>query len=78
MTSKYQALVLVCSHDFGKSWERKGQILTVGVKPSTPAWAGIGGFDVVWDWQRSRWFMVASHMRGAVSYDKTATAGSWR
>ena len=41
-------------------------------------WSGIGDFDVVWDWQHSRWFMLTSHMRGAVSYDKTATAASWR
>ena len=69
---------LVCSQDFGKSWKRRGQILTEGVKPRTPARVGIGGSDVVWDWQQSRWFLVASKMRGAVSYDKTATPDSWR
>ena len=30
-------------------------MLTVGQKPTTPTWAGIGDFDVVWDWQQSRW-----------------------
>ena len=44
-----------CSSDYGKTWTRKGQMLTVGLKPTTPTWAGIGDFDVVWDWQQSRW-----------------------
>ena len=33
---------------------------------------------MVWDWQKSRWFMLTSHMRGAVSYHKTAAAASWK
>ena len=69
---------IVCSSDCGESWTRKDQILTVGTKPAEPAWAGIGDFDVVWDWQEKRWFMLASKMRGAVSYDKSATAASWK
>ena len=51
--------------------------MTDGSKPYTPTWAGIGDFDVVWDWQNSRWFMVASKMRAAISYDKSASAESW-
>ena len=43
-----------CSSDYGRSWTRKGRMLTVGQKPTTPTWAGIGDFDVVWDWQQSR------------------------
>ena len=70
--------VSVCSINFGSSWTGKGQILTVGTKPTSPAWSGIGDFDVVWDWQQERWFMVTSHLRGAVSYHKGATAQSWR
>ena len=66
------------SFDFGKKWESKGQILTVGPMKNNERWSGIGDFDVVWDWQRSRWFLVASHMRGAVSYDKSAKAASWK
>ena len=62
----------------GSSWERKNQILTVGTKPETPAWFGFGDFDVVWDWQEKRWFLWASKMRGAVSYDKSAAPESWR
>lgn len=45
---------LVCSEDLGNSWTRRGQILTVGSRPVTPAWAGIGDFDIVWDWQHER------------------------
>ena len=56
----------------------KGRILTVGHKPDTPAWRGIGDFDVVWDWQQSRWFMMTSKMRGAVSNHKSAAAQTWR
>ena len=62
----------------GSSWTRKHQILTVGEKPSVPTKGGIGNFDVVWDWQEKRWFMIASKMRGAVSYDKSGQASSWR
>ena len=68
----------VCSEDLGRSWIRHGQILTVGTRPVTPAWAGIGDFDIVWDWQHERWFLLASHLRGAVSYDRSATGASWR
>ena len=50
----------------------------MGSKPAVPAWAGIGDFDVVWDWQQERWFLLASHMRPAASSDRTAGAGSWR
>ena len=68
----------MCSNDFGSSWTSKGQILTVGTKPNVPDWSGIGDFDVVWDWQYDRWFMVTSHMRGAVSYHRGAAGQSWR
>ena len=44
----------VCSEDTGRSWSRRGQVLTVGGRPSPPAWAGIGDFDIVWDWQQHR------------------------
>lgn len=67
----------VCSPDLGESWERQGQILTVGTKPAQPQFAGIGDFDVVWDWQQRRWFMVTSGMRGAASYDPSAAADTW-
>ena len=70
--------ILVCSSDFGATWTKKGQIMTVGTKPSVPDWTGIGNFDVVWDWQNGRWFMVTSHMRGAVSYHRGAAGQSWR
>ena len=70
--------VAVCSQDFGKSWEARHQILTVGPNRTVAPWSGIGDFDVVWDWQASRWFMLTSHMRGAVSYSKTAAAASWK
>ena len=49
-----------CSSDYGGSWTRKGQMLTVGPKPTTPTWAGIGDFDVVWDWQQSRWKLLTN------------------
>ena len=62
----------------GASWNREGQILTAETKPTEPAWAGIGDFDVVWDWQEKRWFMLGSKMRGAVSYDKSAAQGTWK
>ena len=68
----------VCSPDLGESWERQGQILTVGTKPAQPQFAGIGDFDVVWDWQQRRWFMVTSGMRGAASYDPSAAADTWK
>ena len=68
----------MCSDDFGASWTSKGQILTVGTKPTTPEWSGIGDFDVVWDWQSRRWFMVTSHMRGAVSYHRGAAGVTWK
>ena len=74
----YTYCISVCSDNNGFSWQRNGQILTVGSKPSTPQWSGIGDFDVVWDWQAGRWFMVTSHMRGAVSYHKGAAAESWK
>ena len=51
-------LFSACSSDYGRSWTRKGQMLTVGPKPTTPTWAGIGDFDVVWDWQQSRWKLL--------------------
>ena len=44
----------VCSEDLGRSWTRHGQILTVGTRPAIPTWAGIGDFDIVWDWQHQR------------------------
>lgn len=53
------------------------KVLIAGAKPSAPAWAGIGDFDVVWDWQKKRWFMVASHMRMAVSKHKGGAIG-WK
>ena len=68
----------MCSPDLGLSWTRKGQILTVGTKPSIPDWAGVGNFDVVWDWQSGRWFMVTSHMRGAVASHKGAAGVAWK
>ena len=68
----------MCSEDLGASWTSQGQILTVGTKPETPQWAGIGDFDVVWDWQAARWFMVTSHMRGAVSYHKSGAGETWK
>ena len=68
----------MCSSDLGLSWQRRDQILTVGRKPSQPEFAGIGDFDVVWDWQQRRWFMVTSGMRGAASYDPSAAAQSWK
>ena len=68
----------MCSEDLGISWSSQGQILTVGTKPASPQWSGIGDFDVVWDWQESRWFMVTSHMRGAVSYHKSAAGVTWK
>ena len=64
----------------------------MGSRPSPPAWAGIGDFDIVWDWQQhrcgpgrvvlvmvpvSRWFLVASKLRGAVSRDRAAAADTW-
>jgi len=73
----YKSISLACSRDRGKTWQRKGQVLTEGKKPSEPDWSGIGDFDVVWDWQNKRWFMVASQMRTAVSYDKGAGNGTW-
>ena len=68
----------MCSSDLGQTWHRQGQILTVGSKPDQPQFAGIGDFDVVWDWQERRWFMVTSQMRGAASYEPSAAASSWR
>ena len=50
----------------------------MGPNRTEAPWSGIGDFDVVWDWQADRWFMLTSHMRGAVSYQRTATAASWR
>ena len=50
-----EILGTVCSEDLGMSWTRRGQIMTAGTKPSPPAWAGIGDFDIVWDWQHQRW-----------------------
>ena len=50
----YKILGAVCSEDLGMSWTRRGQIMTAGTKPSHPAWAGIGDFDIVWDWQHQR------------------------
>jgi len=73
----FKSVSLVCSQDLGVSWSRKGQVLIGGVKPSAPAWAGIGDFDVVWDWQKDRWFMVASHLRMAVSKHKGGARG-WK
>ena len=43
-----------CSEDLGRSWTRHSQVLTVGTRPVSPAWAGIGDFDIVWDWQHER------------------------
>ena len=37
----------------------------------------MGDFNVVWDWQERRWFLVGSKLRGAVSYDPSARAESW-
>ena len=49
--SRLRLSVAACSDDFGRSWRRLGQILTVGHKPSTPQFAGIGDMDVVRDWR---------------------------
>lgn len=68
----------MCSSNFGKSWKARHQILTVGPNRTVAPWSGIGDFDVVWDWQAGRWFMLTSKMRGAVSYQKSAAAASWR
>ena len=63
----------------GKTWEKKGQILTKGTKPSTPSWSGVGDFDSIWDWQSKRWFIMTPwSISGAVSYDKSAIASSWK
>jgi len=71
----WKSILLVCSEDNGISWQRQGQILTAGSKPPTPEWSGIGDFDVVWDWQSSRWFLVASGLRAAVTHDRAAGTG---
>merc|ERR1712038_2061621 len=65
----------VCNNDRGITWERQGQILTEGTKPPTPDWSGIGDFDVIWDWQSSRWFLLASGLRVAVTHDRGAGSG---
>ena len=68
-----------CSDDMGESWSKKGQILTKGEKPSEPAWSGCGDFDSVWDWQEKRWFISTAYdISGAVSYDKSGEAESWK
>ena len=70
---------LACSNDMGKTWEKKGQILTRGTKPATPSWSGCGDFDSIWDWQSNRWFIsTAWSISGAVSYDKSGVADSWK
>ena len=50
----------------------------MGHNRTEAVWSGIGDFDVVWDWQESRWFMVTSHLRGAASYHKSAAPASWK
>jgi len=71
----WKSISLVCSEDRGITWERQGQILTEGTKPPTPDWSGIGDFDVIWDWQSSRWFLLASGLRVAVTHDRGAGSG---
>ena len=61
----------------GATWIKKGQILTQGEKPQEPNWSGCGDFDSVWDWQKKRWFMVASHMRMAMSKHRGGARG-WK
>ena len=70
--------VVACSEDFGETFEKQGQIITVGEKPETPEWSGVGDMDVIWDWQEERWFMATAGPSGAVSYDKGADAESWK
>ena len=38
--------IAVCSPDFGKSWEARDQILTVGPNRTEAPWSGIGGFTL--------------------------------
>ena len=72
-------LTKACSDDMGESWSKKGQILTRGEKPSEPTWSGCGDFDSVWDWQEKRWFISTAYdISGAVSYDKSGKAESWK
>ena len=73
--SNYKA----CSNDMGATWIKKGQILTQGEKPQEPNWSGCGDFDSVWDWQQKRWFISTAYdISGAVSYDKSGVAESWK
>ena len=63
----------------GATWTKKGQILTQGEKPLEPTWSGCGDFDSIWDWQEKRWFISTAYdISGAVSYDKTGIAESWK
>lgn len=38
----FKSVALACSEDFGVSWREIGRILSVGEKPSLPAWSGTG------------------------------------
>lgn len=33
---------------------------------------------MVWDWQYKRWFLIGSKLRGAVSYNLSCAAESWK
>jgi len=76
MTIK-RSIAIAYSQDNGITWIKIGEILKLG-PPKDGKNEGIGNFDVVWDWQQHRWFLVAEQLTVAVSSKIDAHIDSWK
>jgi hypothetical protein len=77
----WKSVALATSSDNGKSWEKRGQIISSArAKPEMPQWGGNGDFCVVRDEKNARWicFYQEHFLCMATSHDDGARPGTWR
>lgn len=79
----WKSVALAISEDDGKTWQKRGQIITSSrPRPSHPEWGGVGDQCVVWDAAHQRWlcFYGSEATNGlcmAQSIDPEGAPGSW-
>ncbi len=78
----WKSIAQCVSFDRGRTWEKRGQIITTDqIKPNKPTWGGHADFTVVRDSQNKRWiayFVVPEGLGMAISEDSFARAGTWK
>ena len=78
----WKSIAQCVSFDRGRTWQKKGQIITTDqIKPQKPTWGGHADFTVVRDTQFNRWiayYVVPEGLGVAISEDTFARVGTWR